>query len=61
MNTIAVTEFKQNLGHYLEKAESESFFIAKNNKVIAKLEGARRKPKCSISRLLKTVPANSQH
>lgn len=35
--SITVTEFKKNLGKYLELSEHEDIFISKNGKVIAKL------------------------
>ena len=58
MTTITATELKQNLGYYLEKAETESFFISKNNKIIAKLESLKTEPQESISRFFKTIPSN---
>ena len=35
--SITATEFKKNLGKYLELLEHEDIFISKNGKVIAKL------------------------
>ena len=58
MATITATELKQNLGYYLEKSETESFLITKNNKIIAKLESIKTKPQDSISRFFKTITAN---
>lgn len=34
---ITATEFKSNLGHYLDLAESEDILISRNGKPIAKL------------------------
>lgn len=35
--SITATEFKSNLGKYLQLAESEDIFITRNGKVVAKL------------------------
>ena len=49
MITITATEFKKNLGSYLEKAENEIFLITKNDKVIAKLTNPDEKQHLKVS------------
>ncbi len=35
--SITATEFKENLGKYLQLAQTEDIFISKNGKIIARL------------------------
>ena len=59
MTTITATEFKQNLGFYLNKALTEDIYITKNNKPSFKLTTPTPRPKSSISQFFGTLPANS--
>lgn len=59
MATITATEFKQNLGAYLDKTADEDIYITKNDKVIARLTTPVKRPKHSIAELFGTLaPSN---
>ena len=34
---VTATQFKSNMGHYLEAVSNDDFFITKNGKIVAKL------------------------
>lgn len=53
MVTISATEFKKNLGKYLEISKFEDVFIMKNGKIIAKLTNPKITPLDRISGVLK--------
>lgn len=56
MATITATEFKQNLGAYLDKTADEDIYITKNDKIIAKLTTPTKRPKHSIAEFFGTLP-----
>ena len=58
MTTITATEFKQNLGFYLNKALTEDIYITKNNKPSFKLTTPTPRPESSISQFFGTLPAS---
>lgn len=53
MTQVTATEFKSNLGHYLEKVLTEDIWITKNGKTIAKLVNPNVSAVDSISGILK--------
>ncbi len=53
MTQVTATEFKSNLGHYLEKVLTEDIWITKNGKTIAKLVNPNVSAVESISGILK--------
>ena len=53
MTQVTATEFKLNLGHYLELVKSEDIWITKNGKMVAKLVNPNVSAVESISGLLK--------
>ena len=55
MATITATEFKQNLGAYLDKTADEDIYITKNDKIIAKLTTPTKRPKYRISDFFGTL------
>ena len=53
MTQITATEFKMNLGRYLERVLTEDIWITKNGKIIAKLTNPNVTAVDSISGILK--------
>ena len=53
MTQVTATEFKMNLGHYLEKVHTEDIWITKNGKMIAKLVNPNVSAVDSIAGILK--------
>lgn len=53
MTQVTATEFKMNLGHYLEKVLTEDIWITKNGKTVAKLVNPNVTAVDSISGILK--------
>ena len=53
MVQVTATEFKTNLGHYLERVLTEDIWITKNGKTIAKLVNPNVSAVESISGILK--------
>lgn len=53
MTQVTATEFKTNLGHYLEKVLTEDIWITKNGKTVAKLVNPNVTAVDSISGILK--------
>lgn len=57
---ITATEFKKNLGKYLELVSNEDILITKNGKIVAKLINANISPVDEITGILAgKVPAGS--
>ena len=60
MTQVTATEFKMNLGHYLEKVLTEDIWITKNGKTVAKLVNPNISAVDSISGILKgMIPDNT--
>ena len=60
MTQITATEFKLNLGHYLDRVLYEDIWITKNGKTVAKLVNPNVTAVDSISGILKgKVPAET--
>ena len=53
MTQVTATEFKMNLGHYLEKVLTEDIWITKNGKTVAKLVNPNVSAVESVSGILK--------
>ena len=53
MTEITATEFKMNLGHYLDRVLYEDIWITKNGKTVAKLVNPNVSAVDSISGILK--------
>ena len=53
MTQVTATEFKMNLGHYLERVHTEDIWITKNGKTVAKLVNPNVTAVDSISGILK--------
>ena len=53
MTQVTATEFKTNLGHYLERVLTEDIWITKNGKTVAKLVNPNVSAVDSISGILK--------
>ena len=53
MTQVTATEFKMNLGHYLDLVQSEEIWITKNGKMIAKLTNPNVSAVDSITGILK--------
>lgn len=53
MTKVTATEFKMNLGHYLEMVLTEDIWITKNGKTVAKLVNPNVSAVDSISGILK--------
>ena len=53
MTQVTATEFKMNLGHYLERVLTEDIWITKNGKTVAKLVNPYVTAVDSISGILK--------
>lgn len=53
MIQVTATEFKTNLGHYLEMVRSEDILVTKNGKTVAKLINPNVSAVDSISGILK--------
>ena len=53
MTQVTATEFKMNLGYYLEKVHTEDIWITKNGKMIAKLVNPNVSAVDSIAGILK--------
>ena len=53
MTQVTATEFKMNLGHYLDLVLSEDIWITKNGKTVAKLINPNVSAVDSISGILK--------
>ena len=53
---ITATEFKCNLGKYLEMVSTEDVYVTKNGKMIAKLSNPQIKAVDSIKGVLKGMP-----
>ena len=60
MRQITATEFKNNLGHYLELSKSEDIYITKNNKVISVLTNPNNKSLVDIDSLLGKYNPNNE-
>ena len=52
MTQVTATEFKMNLGHYLERVLTEDIWITKNGKTVAKLVGTSVSSVDAISGIL---------
>lgn len=53
MTQITATEFKMNLGHYLEQVLTEDIWITKNGKTVAKLTNPNISAVDSVACILK--------
>lgn len=56
--SITATELKQNLGKYIQMAETEDIFITKNGKVVAKLSSPYADRIKMAESLLGVIPAD---
>lgn len=56
---ITATEFKSNLGHYLELVEQEDIIITRNGKRIARLTDAAKDKSDILRALTGIVPSNT--
>lgn len=56
--SITATEFKLNLGKYLQLAESEDIFITRNGKVVAKLSNPNADRVEMAKSLLGVIPGD---
>ena len=56
---VTATEFKQNLGKYLEMAMKQDIFITKNGKNIARLTSPTVNKLAVLDSLVGIVPADS--
>ena len=55
---ITATEFKSNLGHYLEAVEKEDIIITRNGKRIAKLTDATKDKSDILEALTGIIPSD---
>lgn len=55
---VTATEFKTNLGKYLEMAAKEDIFITRNGKTIAKLVNPQISAVDSLRGILKNAPSD---
>lgn len=56
--SITATELKQNLGKYIQMAETEDILITKNGKVVAKLSNPNADRIKMAESLLGVIPAD---
>ncbi len=57
--TVTATEFKSNLGKYLEMAASQDIFITKNGKSIAKLTSPSVNKLSVLDELVGIIPPHA--
>ena len=59
MSVITATEFKTNLGHYLDRVASEDIFITRQGRVTARLSAPARDRVAILDSLVGIIPSTA--
>ena len=59
LSTVPLSELKNNLGKYVDMADSEDILVTRNGKVIAKLTNARTDKVAAANALFGLLPSDA--